>query len=113
MDIREISSKFSVAGQIDASDIQTVAAAGFKTLICNRPDKEGWGQPGQAEIRVAAEKAGMTFHYVPAVSGALTGADVVAMRQALSHAPGPVLAYCRSGARSANLYQLATAAADV
>ena len=108
MDIREINSKFSVAGQIDGADIQTVAAAGFKTLICNRPDKEGWDQPGQAEIREAAEKAGLTFHYVPAISGGLTGEDVAAMRQALSNAPGPVLAYCRSGARSANLYQLAT-----
>ena len=108
MDIREINSKFSITGQIDSADLQSVAAAGFKTLICNRPDKEGWGQPGHAEIREAAEKAGLTFHYVPAVSGALTGADVVAMRQALSHAPEPVLAYCRSGARSANLYQLAT-----
>jgi sulfide:quinone oxidoreductase len=112
MDIRAINSRFSVTGQIDSGDMQTVAAAGFKTLICNRPDNEGWGQPKHIEIKEAAEKAGLSFHYVPAVSGALTGADVTAMRQALSKASEPVLAFCRSGARSANLYQLATADAD-
>jgi uncharacterized protein (TIGR01244 family) len=111
MDIRQIDSGFSVTGQLDGADIASVAAAGFKTLICNRPDKEGWGQPGHADIRASAEKAGLKFHYVPAVSGALTGADIEAMRLALTGAAGPVLAFCRSGARSANLYQLAMASA--
>jgi uncharacterized protein (TIGR01244 family) len=109
MDIRLIDSGFSVTGQIDGADVEAAAAAGFKTLICNRPDNEGWGQPKHAEIRAAADKAGMKFHHVPVVSGALTEADVETMRRALAGAAGPVLAFCRSGARSANLYQLATA----
>ena len=107
MDIRQIDDSFSVTGQISPDDLRDIAAEGFQTLICNRPDGESPDQPAFAEIAGVAEKADIQVHYVPVVPGGLTQADVDAMAAALENAEGPVLAYCRSGARSTNIYGLA------
>ncbi|MCV0349090.1 MAG: TIGR01244 family phosphatase [Nitratireductor sp.] len=104
MDIRQISEEYAVAAQITAEDIATVKAAGFKSIICNRPEGEESGQPAVESIARAAEEAGLSFRHVPVVSGAMTMDDVTDMAAALKELPGPVFAYCRSGARSANLY---------
>ncbi|MGH6860142.1 MAG: beta-lactamase hydrolase domain-containing protein, partial [Phyllobacterium sp.] len=69
-----------------------------------RPDGEAPDQPDFAEIAKVAEKAGIPVYYVPVVSGQLTQDDVDAMASALEQTEGPVLAYCRSGARSTNIY---------
>jgi uncharacterized protein (TIGR01244 family) len=104
MDIRQIDEGFAVTGQVSPDDVRDIAAAGYHTLICNRPDGESPDQPEFAEIARVAEKAGIPIYYVPVVSGQLTQDDVDAMAAALDEAERPVLAYCRSGARSTNLY---------
>src|SRR5690606_36382938 len=106
MEIRQISETYSVSPQITADDIAAIKAAGFKSVICNRPDGEHPGQPTAESIRQAAENAGLDFRYIPVVSGALTPEKVAAMAAALKEVQTPVLAYCRSGARSTNLYAL-------
>lgn len=110
MDIRTLNDGLSVCPQIAASDMPAIAAAGFRTVICNRPDGEGEDQPAQKEIAAAAKAAGIAFRYIPVVSGAMTTEDVVAFGAALRAAPAPVLAYCRSGSRSAALAVAAGAA---
>lgn len=102
MDIRQIGDGIAVAGQITVEDIAEIAALGYRTLISNRPDSET-GAVSHEEIRAAAEAAGITFHYIPVVSGAMTGDDVAAMAEAVRSAERPLLAYCRSGTRSATL----------
>ncbi|MBC2885591.1 TIGR01244 family phosphatase [Ochrobactrum sp. CM-21-5] len=105
MDIRLIDDNYSVTGQIAPDDVRDIAAEGFQTIICNRPDGEGGAeQPEFAEIARVAEKAGIATYYIPVVGGQLTQDDVDAMAEALAAAEGPVLAYCRSGARSTNIY---------
>lgn len=104
MDIRQVDDGFFVTGQISPDDVRDIVAAGYNTLICNRPDGEAPDQPAFAEVARVAEKAGIPIHYVPVVSGQLTQDDVDAMAAALETAEAPVLAYCRSGARSTNLY---------
>jgi uncharacterized protein (TIGR01244 family) len=105
---RALTPAFAVAAQLSAADMPAAAAQGFKTIINNRPDGEGGGsQPLSAEMQRAAQAAGLHYVYLPVVSGALTPADVQAMRNALASAPAPVLAFCRSGARSAQLHGLA------
>ncbi|WP_353640879.1 TIGR01244 family sulfur transferase [Mesorhizobium sp. WSM2239] len=105
MEYRQISDGYAVSGQIAAEDIAAIKAAGFKSVISNRPDNEQPGQPSTAEIRQAAEAAGLSFRHVPIVSGMpMTGDDVAAMANALDELEGPVFAYCRSGARSTNLF---------
>ncbi|EHK56343.1 hypothetical protein MAXJ12_15359 [Mesorhizobium alhagi CCNWXJ12-2] len=105
MEYRQITDNYAVSGQIAAEDIATIKAKGFKSIISNRPDGEQPGQPLTAEIRKAAEDAGLSFRHVPIVSGMpMTGDDVAAMAEALDELEGPVFAYCRSGTRSTNLF---------
>jgi uncharacterized protein (TIGR01244 family) len=104
MEYREISEDYSVSGQIQPEDVAAIKAAGFKSVICNRPDGEQPGQPSHDAIKTAVESAGLTFRYVPVISGQMTADDVADQAQALSDLEGPVLAYCRSGTRCTNLY---------
>jgi len=107
---RAIDDHFSVGGQIDVEQVEAVATSGFKTIICNRPDDESADQPAHSEIEAEAARHGLVFVHMPVVSGAMTMDDVNAMHLALSEVPQPIFAYCRSGARSTQLYQLATGA---
>ena len=109
--IRNLSTDFAVTGQLSPQDLGEVAARGFGTVINNRPDGEGGSdQPPSGELERAARAAGLHYVHLPVVSGAITPEQAAAMRQALSTAPGPVLAFCRSGARSAKLFELAQSA---
>lgn len=108
MDIREIAQGISVAGQIEPSDVATIAALGFKTIVCNRPDGEAAGQPDHASIEAAALSAGLAYAYNPVSSAGMTQANVDSMAQTLGTTARPILAYCRSGARSTNLYGIAS-----
>ena len=102
--------QFATTGQIDAADVAAIAAAGFRTIVCNRPDGEGGpDQPTSAAVAEAAQAHGLAFAYLPVVPGMITPADGAALAKLLSDLPGPVLAYCRSGSRSTSLYQLAGA----
>jgi uncharacterized protein (TIGR01244 family) len=107
MNINKIDDTCSVAAQIHPDDIGPIVAAGFKSIICNRPDGESADQVSYAEIEVAAQAAGVPIRYIPVISGGLTMNDVTAMQVALEELPKPIFAYCRSGARSGNLYNLA------
>lgn len=79
-----------------------VAAMGFKTVVNNRPDGEGGpGQPLSQAMAAAAQANGLRYVYLPVVSGAITPEQAQALHEALQSAPQPVLAFCRSGARSA------------
>ena len=107
MIINKIDETCSVSAQIHPDDIAEIIAAGFKSIICNRPDGESGDQVPFAVIEAAAMKAGMPIRNIPVISGGLTMDDVLAMQAALDELPKPIFAYCRSGARSGNLYNLA------
>ncbi|MEM6491518.1 MAG: TIGR01244 family sulfur transferase [Pseudomonadota bacterium] len=109
MPLRPVTPDFAVAPQIAVDEIPAIAAAGYKTVIVNRPDGEDPGQPTMDEMRAAAEAAGMTFVEIPVVSGRFTPDAVDATRSAIETAGGPVFAYCRSGTRSVTLWALAEA----
>jgi sulfide:quinone oxidoreductase len=106
MDLRRLTPGLAVAPQLVPSDVRAAAAAGYTTLICNRPDGEQAGQPGQEAMAQAAQAAGMRFVFQPVVSGRITSDQVRAFANALAQADGPVLAYCRSGTRCATLWAL-------
>lgn len=110
MQVRHLNEHVSVAPQISVDDIPRLAKAGFRSIICNRPDREEPQQPNAAIIEAAATSAGLAFVHIPAVSGSLTDENAADMASALSRLPAPVLAYCRSGARSAKLIEMAGAA---
>ena len=107
MEIRQITDDYAVSGQIAADDIPAVKAAGYKSIVCHRPDNEQPGQPSAAEIGRAAEAAGLAFRHIPFVGGQMTEDDVEKMKEVLAEVPGPVFGYCRSGARSTNIFMAA------
>lgn len=104
MDIKTLAPGFSVTPQIAPEDMAAIKAAGFRAVICNRPDGEGADQQGFQAIEAAAHKAGLQAAYIPVIPGMMTDQDVTALAAALDALPHPVLAYCRSGARSAALW---------
>lgn len=104
-----LSETLSVAGQISPGDLRAIAAAGFKSIVCNRPDGESPGQFSSQDIATAARQAGLTLAYQPVVSGRASPNDGREFGELLNQLPGPVLAYCRSGMRSATLWALSQA----
>lgn len=99
---------FAVAPQLEPADLAAVAAAGFRSVINNRPDLEGGAaQPLSAAMAAAAAAAGLEYAYLPVVPSNIRPEEVTAMAALLARLPQPVLAFCRSGARAAKLYQLA------
>ncbi len=106
MEYRQISDSYSVSAQITPDEVSAVKAAGFKSVICNRPDNEQPGQPSADSVRAAADAAGLAFRYIPVISGQITEQNVADQAAALDELEGPVFAYCRSGARCTNLYAL-------
>ncbi len=101
---------FAVAAQLLANQMADVAALGFKTVVNNRPDGEGGSnQPLSQAMAAAAQANGLHYVYLPVVSGAIRPEQAQALHAALQGVPQPVLAFCRSGARSAQLYALAQA----
>ena len=109
MDPRTLSPQFAVSPQITPQDIPALKAQGYRAIITTRPEGEGADQPTFAEIEAAAHAAGMQARYIPISGGMVGDDDVEAFRSALRAMPGPVLAYCRSGTRSATLWSLAQA----
>ncbi len=107
MDIKRLNAKIAVSPQIKPEDMVAIARAGYRSVICNRPEGEEQSQPATATIEAAAKSAGLRFVHIPAISGALTEQNGRDMAQAIANLPGPVLAYCRSGARSAKLAEMA------
>lgn len=106
---RKLDETISVAGQITPADIAEAAAQGFTFVINNRPDDEQPGQPSAAEIEAAAKAAGLGYRAIPITHAGFSNNQVTAMQEALEAAPGPVLAFCRSGTRSTLVWALARA----
>jgi len=98
-----------VWGQVTLEDIAAAQAEGFAAVINNRPDGEQPGQLAGAEIEAAARAHGLTYTAIPVDHSGFREDQVVAMADALKNAPGPVLAFCRSGTRSTFLWALARA----
>ncbi len=107
--IRRIDDHVAVAPQITAAEVAAIAGAGYAEIVNNRPDDEEPGQPSGAEIAAAAQAAGIAYRAIPVTHAGFSSNQVESMAAALTAAGGPVLAFCRSGTRSAHLWALARA----
>lgn len=107
--IRPIAPDVCVAPQLEPAAMAEAAKAGFRSVINNRPDFEhGPEQPTSAQIEAAARAAGLEYRHLP-VDGAFQSPEQIAAFAALLRdLPRPILAFCRSGARSTRLFQAAT-----
>jgi sulfide:quinone oxidoreductase len=104
--INTVNSQFSVSGQITENDLDALAAAGVKSIVCNRPDGEASDQATVTEIELAARRVGIPVAYQPVVSGKMTEADIDEFLTNMETLPAPVHAYCRTGTRSMTLWSL-------
>ncbi|MFY0311692.1 TIGR01244 family sulfur transferase [Leisingera sp. D0M16] len=109
MDARVITPRYSVSPQISAEDLPAIAAAGYKTVICNRPDEEVPPSHQAEAIRAAAEAAGLRFEVLPLTHQTMTPENVALQRELYESCEGPVLAYCASGTRCSVVWALGQA----
>lgn len=103
MNVRKIDENFAVTGQITPEQVKAVSDAGFKSIVCARPDNEEHGQPSFDAVARAAEALGLQIVHIP-VSGGLGEGQVIRFHDAWEKMPKPMLGYCRSGARAGSLY---------
>jgi uncharacterized protein (TIGR01244 family) len=105
--IRQLDDRAMVSGQIRPEEVAEFAAHGVTMLVNNRPDGEEPGQPLAGDIEQAAAEAGIAYRFIPIIRG-IGPADVDAMQEAMREAgEGPMLAFCRTGNRSALTWALA------
>ncbi len=109
MDIKQVNEEFSVSDQVLPEELAQVAAMGYRSIICNRPDGEAPDQPTMVEIEQAAEAAGLACRYRPVVAGKVADYDVSSFARDLEELPGPTLAFCRTGNRSITLWSMVQA----
>ena len=107
--VQQLSADLCVSGQLDVSAMAWAAQAGFKSVINNRPDFEGGpDQPTSAAMQAAALVAGLRYAFLPVSPAVQTPQEIARFAELLDEMPRPILAYCRSGARSGKLYRAAT-----
>ena len=108
--IQAIDAGVCVAPQLQPEAMAEVARLGFRSVVNNRPDFEhGPDQPTSAAIEAAAVAAGLAYRHLPVDGGWQSPEQIAAFAQLLAELPQPLLAFCRSGARSTRLFQQAVA----
>jgi uncharacterized protein (TIGR01244 family) len=109
MDIRALTPTYAVSPQITPDDLPAIKAAGFTTVIDNRPDAEIPSALHATKMRAAAEALGLEFVENQVISGGLTAENVEKQAAVLAAAKGPVFAYCASGNRCSIVWALVNA----
>ncbi|HEY4199010.1 MAG TPA: TIGR01244 family sulfur transferase [Devosiaceae bacterium] len=109
MELKRINDHISVSGQIQPEDVAAIKAAGFTTIVNNRPDGESPDQPAGTEIEAAARAAGLSYYAIPLGREGVSPDMVEKTKAALEGSNGPVFAFCRSGTRSTTLWALSQA----
>ena len=106
---KPLSNDVSVAPQLAPEAMREAAAAGFRSVINNRPDFEGGpNQPTNASIEAAAKAAGLNYAFLPVAPNFQSPEEIASFAELLASLPKPILAFCRSGTRSGKLYRAAT-----
>lgn len=105
---QRLSADIAVAGQLDPAAMAEAAAAGFRSVVNNRPDFEGGpAQPTSASIEAAARAAGLAYAFLPVAPNLQTVEDVARFATLIAELPKPILAFCRTGTRSGKLARAA------
>ncbi|MEP6563514.1 MAG: bifunctional sulfur transferase/dioxygenase Blh [Mesorhizobium sp.] len=104
-----VNDRLSVGPQPSTSEILSLPDQGFAVLINARPDREEPIQPGNEAEREAADRAGISYGFIPVTMPTITEADVRAFQAAMADARGAVFAHCKTGTRALILYVLGEA----
>lgn len=104
--LTNLDANFSASPQINAEDLPDIKSAGFKSIICNRPDSEDGGvHPDHNLLEEAAKKLGLEFAYLPIVPGQINETNIASFKTVIANLPRPIVGYCRMGMRSKALYE--------
>lgn len=106
MNIRKLAEGLYVSPQLNRADVQAAASLGIGSVVCNRPDGEEEGQPAFGQVAQWLSEAGIAAEHQPVQAAAIGVQDAAQFRALLQKAQKPVLAYCRTGTRSALLWAL-------
>ena len=109
MQINTLSEDYSVSAQIDVSDVPSIVQAGFKSVICNRPDQENPEPRQTGAIKAAVQAAGMEFAENVFDSSSFGPDKIEQQAELLAQLPSPVFAYCASGNRCTIVWAFAQA----
>ena len=111
--IQPVAPDFCVAPQLAPAAMAEAAAAGFRSVVNNRPDFEGGAeQPTSAQIEAAARAAGLEYRHLPVNGAYQSPQEIAAFARLAAELPRPMLLFCRSGARSTKLFMQAQQLAD-
>jgi uncharacterized protein (TIGR01244 family) len=109
--LRPVADDVCVAPQLTPEAMAELARLGFRSVVNNRPDFEhGPDQPTSAAIEQAARAAGLEYRFLPVNGAYQSPEEIAAFAKMLEELPRPLLAFCRSGARSTKLFLSATQA---
>ncbi len=109
LQVQRLDADVSVAPQLAPESMAQAAAAGFRSVINNRPDFVGGpSQPTSAAMEAAARAAGLDYAFLPVAGGFQSDAEIARFGELIAALPKPILAFCRSGTRSGKLWHAAT-----
>jgi sulfide:quinone oxidoreductase len=107
MRVLELGPQVYVSGQLYEHDVRLAAKQGVRSIMNNRPDGEAPGQPLNADLQTVAEELGMTYAYVPVNTKSFTQDDLNEFAKTCDELERPLLLFCRSGARSTQVWEMA------
>lgn len=108
--LQRLDADVSVAPQLGPEAMAEVRAAGFRSVINNRPDFEGGaGQPTSASVEAGARALGLEYAWLPVAPSFQSPEEIARFADLLATMPKPILAFCRSGTRSGKLWRAASA----
>ncbi len=106
--VQRLTDDIAVSAQLAPEAIAEAAAAGYRSVINNRPDFEGGPtQPTSATIEAAARAAGLEYAWLPVAPSVQTDDEIARFARLIAVMPKPILAFCRSGTRSGKLVNAA------
>lgn len=109
MNFSSITATYAVAPQIEPDDFDAIVEAGFKAVICNRPDMENPSYRQSEIMAQAAADAGLNFYFLPLTHQTMNAENVAKQFDFVEKTGGPVLAYCASGTRCSVIWALSQA----
>ena len=106
--IRNINGNHYIGGQITLSMMQEISDFGVTLIINNRPDNEEINQESSKELKIKAESLGIKFINIPFSGNSLTKEKIIIFSNLIKNNEEKSLFFCRSGARSATIWGIAS-----
>lgn len=110
MSMEKIADYLYVSKQLNERTAKQVAQYEIKTVICNRPDGEEADQADFETVKKWLHEAGVeNVVFLPVTMDSIDDEKLMEFQETIAKSAAPILAYCRSGTRSALMWALTQA----